>query len=188
MLQSCLGGFALGFDIKFKSDRHFRFSVSCKVVGFKIYQLRRVIGSCFDVYFHLWSNGAPNWECEKFLWEQEQHKEWTLVQSRKRKTSKPSSPRSSRLVRFARNLVQDSLMPKHRPSSIPDSITIGAFTFPTNVKISSIFGKLHQGLQRSSLRSEIQGYFKPRIYLIPGSIFKLSGSMLCQVFGGGSLC
>jgi hypothetical protein len=39
----------------------------------------------FDVYFHLWSNGAPHWEREKRLWEIEQEKEWTTVLSKSSK-------------------------------------------------------------------------------------------------------
>jgi len=70
-LQSCLGGRAVGFHVQFLSTNHFRFSVSCKQVGFHVYRLRRVISSQFDVYFHLWNNGMPNWECEKRIWEEE---------------------------------------------------------------------------------------------------------------------
>jgi hypothetical protein len=154
MLQSCLGGSAPGFHIKFQSDQHFCFSVFCKAVGFKVYNLRRIISSCFDVYFHLWSKGAPHWERENFLWEQEQLKEWTVVQSRKKKYPKPVVSRSARRVRFAPNLVQDSPKPKHSPTQIPDSITVGAFTFPTTVKFSSVFGRLHHDLDPSSDRSD----------------------------------
>ena len=66
-LQSCLGGRAVGFHVQFLSMNHFHFSVSCKQVGFHVYRLRRVISSQFDVYFHLWNNGMPNWEHEKCL-------------------------------------------------------------------------------------------------------------------------
>ena len=69
MLQSCLGGSTASFHVQFQSDRHFRFSVSSKEVGFMVYNLKRFIGDCFYVYFFLWSNGAPHWEREKFLWE-----------------------------------------------------------------------------------------------------------------------
>jgi hypothetical protein len=65
VLQACLGGSAAGFHVNFQNERHFCFLVSCKVVGFRVYQLRRIIDSCFDIYLHLWSNGAPHWEREK---------------------------------------------------------------------------------------------------------------------------
>jgi hypothetical protein len=59
-LQSCLGGRALDFHVRFLSNNHFRFSVFSKEVGFQIYKLRRVITSQFDIYFYLWNNGTPH--------------------------------------------------------------------------------------------------------------------------------
>ena len=84
-LQSCLGGSADKFHVKFLSTNHFRFSVASKRVGFLIYKLRRVISSSFDVYFHLWNNGTAHWEREKRAWEIEQEKEWTTVLSKSAK-------------------------------------------------------------------------------------------------------
>lgn len=91
-LQSCLGGRALDFHVKFLSKNHFRFSVFSKEVGFHVYHLRRVICSTFDCYFHLWNNGTPHWEREKRAWELEQEKEWTEVLS---KSSKKRLPRQN---------------------------------------------------------------------------------------------
>jgi hypothetical protein len=48
-----------------------------------IHDLKRFTSDCFDVYFFLWSNGAPHWDREKFMWEQEQLREWTYVQSKR---------------------------------------------------------------------------------------------------------
>jgi hypothetical protein len=64
-LQSCLGGLAKSFRVSYQSHNHFRFTVSCKAVGFSIYNLCIFIGASFDVYFHLLSNGAPHLEREK---------------------------------------------------------------------------------------------------------------------------
>ena len=47
------GGHALDFHVNFLSNNHFRFLVFSKQVGFQIYKFRRVIISCFNVYFHL---------------------------------------------------------------------------------------------------------------------------------------
>ena len=129
MLQSCLGGSAPGFHIKFQRDRHFHFLVSCKSVGFKVYNLRRFVGACFDVYFHLWSNGAPHWEREKFLWEQEQEREWITVNSCRNKKPSQATPRT-RCVCFAPKLVQSPPVRKHQPLKVSDSVMIGAFTIP----------------------------------------------------------
>ena len=84
-LQSCLGGCAANFHVRFLSNNHFHFSVFSKPVGFQIYKLRRVITSSFDAYFHLWNNGTRHWEREKRAWELEQEKEWTTVLSKSAK-------------------------------------------------------------------------------------------------------
>jgi hypothetical protein len=39
-------------------DRHFRFSVASKHVGFEVCNLRRIVTEYFDVYFHLWRDGG----------------------------------------------------------------------------------------------------------------------------------
>lgn len=64
-LQSCLGERASEFLVKYLSQNHFSFLVSCKYVGFEVYELRRFIGKPFDIYFHLWNNGVPHWGRER---------------------------------------------------------------------------------------------------------------------------
>lgn len=96
-LASCLGGAPAGFHVQYLSDRHFRFSVANKRVGFHVYNIRRFIADHFDAYFHLWRDGAADWECEKRLWEIEQELQWTMVLSK----SEKRIAKSNKKVRFA---------------------------------------------------------------------------------------
>jgi hypothetical protein len=126
------------FHVTFQSDRHFHFLVSSKVVGFMIYNLKRFIGSCFDVYFFLWSNGAPHWEREKFLWEQEQLKEWTHLQSKRNKKGSVKE-KSQKRVRFAPDPIV-FMAPQENSFKVEDLLV------PTTVPISSVFGRLRVDL------------------------------------------
>lgn len=101
-------------------------------MGFHVYALRRFIGEHFDVYFHLWRDGTPNWERENRLWELEQAKEWTEVLTKRAKRQS----KSSKIVNFAKNPIfiprslytsscpDDSVKPQ--PSSV---LRFGAFSF-----------------------------------------------------------
>jgi hypothetical protein len=128
VLESCLGGHAPFFHVVEVSHNHFRFSVSSKAVGFFVYALRRVIGSSFDVYFHLWSNGFPHWENEKRIWEMEEAKKWQEVRSKSQiraAKAKQVCPNSVKKVRFNPILVQGSSNHDHR--DYEQSIQFGSF-------------------------------------------------------------
>jgi hypothetical protein len=102
-------------------------------VGFAIYKLRRFIGTSFDVYFHLWSNGAPHWEREKRLWEAEEAKRWKKAMSRNQKRLMYKSSRSPskhlKSVHFADNLILDSPVTKSFHYVKPSTIKFGSFVF-----------------------------------------------------------
>lgn len=61
----------------------YRFTLSCKEVGFPIYKLKSFACKSFAVYFFLWGNGGPNWRKDLDLWHQEQEAEWTKVGNKK---------------------------------------------------------------------------------------------------------
>jgi hypothetical protein len=137
-LQSCLGGRALDFHVKFLSNNHFRFSVFSKEVGFHIYKLRRITTAYFDVYFHLWNNGVPHWEREKRVWEIEQEKEWNLVLSISAKEARKK--KNLKRVHFAKPIVQPPPKVKHQPVI---SIVFGSFPaqiVPSTTSGRSVFG------------------------------------------------
>uniref|UniRef100_K4A297 Uncharacterized protein n=1 Tax=Setaria italica TaxID=4555 RepID=K4A297_SETIT len=134
ILESCLGGHAPFFHVVEVSHNHFRFSVSCKAVGLFVYNLRRVIGSVFDVYFHLWSSGAPYWEREKRLWEAEEELRWTKVLSKSQKRA--DKKKAIKRVSFAKQIVCHSPLNKSAPPMKPSFIRFGAF----DVDISSANG------------------------------------------------
>lgn len=122
-LQSCLGGKAADFQVTYLSHNHFSFTVSCKSVGFSVYELRRFTGRSFDIYFHLWSNGVPHWEREKRLWEEEEAKKWTEVLSKAQKKTVKAKEKS---VCFAKKLVQSPPKIKSRPREELATLVIGA--------------------------------------------------------------
>jgi hypothetical protein len=132
-LQSCLGGLSQHLCVSFQSHNHFRFTVSFKKVGFAILKPRRFIGTSFDVYFHLWGNGAPHGESEKRLWEAEEARKWEKVMSRSQKRliskSSSSSRKHPKKVRFVEKLIMDSPTIKSNPSVMPSTIKFGSFVF-----------------------------------------------------------
>lgn len=155
VLESCLGGHAPFFHVVEVSHNHFRFSVANKAVGFFVYGLCRVIGSAFDVYFHLWSNGTPHWEREKRPWEAEEAKKWTEVRSRgqiRAAKAKMLVRDHSKNVRFNPQLVMNSPIPKQRPSH--QIITFGAFE--TSVSASSFLLQSDHSVRFGTARSQDQ--------------------------------
>jgi hypothetical protein len=92
-LQSCFGGLASKFHVKFSSERVFRFSVASRSVGFEMYNTGKFSESEFEFFIHLWGNGGPNWKFEEKKFYKEQEKEWKVVQKKCSNLQKLSSPK-----------------------------------------------------------------------------------------------
>ncbi|CAL5047975.1 unnamed protein product [Urochloa decumbens] len=131
-LHACLGGAPAGFHVCYIKERHFKFVVSCKSVGFMVYELKRVITEQFDVYFHLWRDGGANWAREERIWNKEEDLSWTKVLSKKEKAQERI--KEAKKVRFCEKLIQDSPTKKAVPRQPTDenlpmqSVKIGSFS------------------------------------------------------------
>jgi hypothetical protein len=79
LLQSFIGEAADYFRISLLSDRVFRFSLSCKDVGFVVYRLRYYECPSFKAYLHLWNFGGPDWVREWQPFVEEESKSWKVV-------------------------------------------------------------------------------------------------------------
>jgi hypothetical protein len=96
LLQSLIGGSAKLFRPLQLSDRVFRFSLSCKEVGFAVYRRHSFSCSSFKAYLHLWNSGGPNWIKEWQLFLEDESNSWTIVsRGRSVKASFADTARSS---------------------------------------------------------------------------------------------
>lgn len=114
-LSSVLGGPPSSFHVRRESERHFRFSVASKAVGYLVLDLRRAITQHFDVFFYLWRDGGADWKKDRVAWEKEEERSWILVTSKK-------SKRLAKKVSFASPVKQCS--PQSKPKPRPPDLFI----------------------------------------------------------------
>ena len=86
-IESALGGNGDAYMASALTGRTFSFNVSCKQVGFQVYNLKKFSCKNFECFFNLWGRGGPNWIKEHRLWQREREKEWTVVSPGKRRES-----------------------------------------------------------------------------------------------------
>jgi hypothetical protein len=135
-LHSALGGSPAGFHVTYLKDRHYRFSVASKRVGFAVQDIKHIVTDHFDIYFHLWRDGGENWLKEWRKWQEEEDNSWTLVSRHKPKAS------SAKRVSFSPKLIQDSPPLKFKPqmpsssSSCFNHALVKFGDFAVNVPIS----------------------------------------------------
>jgi hypothetical protein len=125
-LHSILGGSLGGFHLGCIKPCHFHFSVASKEVGFMITAMKRITTAFFDVYFHLWWDGGPNWRKELCKWEEEEDSCWMFV-TRKLKS------KSRKYVHFASPIHQKSPSPKPSYVMDPHALKFGGFHCPFNL-------------------------------------------------------
>lgn len=80
ILQTTLGGSSSEFRVVQLDDRVFGFSVTAKVVGLHIYNLRSYECTNYKLYFHLWGQGGAAWDREAKTYEMEEANSWQTVQ------------------------------------------------------------------------------------------------------------
>jgi hypothetical protein len=83
-LEAATGGFCGLLNVTVLQERVFAFSVANRHVAFFLLGKRSYQCKSFKCYFHLWSEGGPNWQREFKLWQTECDKEWTLINPSKR--------------------------------------------------------------------------------------------------------
>jgi hypothetical protein len=84
-LEAAIGGYCGSLQVCRLSDRVFSFVVASKKVGFYVLNSKFFACDKFKCYFHLWSNGGPDWLREWRLWQENSEKEWTLVSPSKKR-------------------------------------------------------------------------------------------------------
>jgi hypothetical protein len=84
-LEAAIGGYCVDLKVSLLRDRVFYFNVSCKQIGFQVYNLKKFECKQFKCFFHLWGFGGPNWQNEFSEWQRECREEWTLVSPTKKR-------------------------------------------------------------------------------------------------------
>lgn len=86
ILQATIGGLAANFRPVQLADRVFGFSVTAKVVGIHIYNLRSYDCAQYKLFFHLLGEGGASWTKELDQFQIDEESSWTTIQRK----SKPS--------------------------------------------------------------------------------------------------
>ncbi|KQK04421.1 hypothetical protein BRADI_2g13426v3 [Brachypodium distachyon] len=151
VLEAAIGGRAALFQVSLIRDRVFKFSLCSKHVGFQV--LAYCSFSCMHLkcYFHLWSNGGPNWQVEFKSWLAAEEAEWSVVRANRRRVAnafqamdlaarfgvrpilRPAGmPASGRRLSFAPAIAFEARLGYDDPSARPvqDSFLVGSISVP----------------------------------------------------------